>query len=179
MLIGVSTNPSRPHFGAPNERSCPAIRKTLTRKSQLIHPVVHTTKRPPVDITVDKGAPPNSEKVQQNQHFKYHRRAQRPYSAANRPFTAALRPKSASPVRTNSIVTRSWNMHRSGAACSLNVTGIGICLSSQHYVVAAFAQFSSHTKPVPLTRPSRGTIVKPRPLECSLAREPRVFPGIS
>jgi hypothetical protein len=179
MLIGLNTNLRHPHSGAPAERTCPASYKALTQKSQLIHRVVHTIHRPPVDITVDKGTPRNSEKAQQNQHFKYHRRAASPYSAVNKPFIAALRPKSPASASTNPIVTPSWNMHRSGAACSLNVTGIGICLSSQHHTVAAFAQFSSHTEPVPLTHPEGGTIVKPRPLECSLAREPRVFPGIS
>jgi CDP-diacylglycerol---glycerol-3-phosphate 3-phosphatidyltransferase len=36
------------------------------------------------------------------------------------------------PRRPAPIVTLLWNMHRSGAACSLSVTIIGICLSRQH-----------------------------------------------
>jgi hypothetical protein len=45
--------------------------QTLRPSAQLFHRVIHTIHNAPVDITVDKGTPPNSEKAQQNQHFKY------------------------------------------------------------------------------------------------------------
>jgi hypothetical protein len=86
----------------------------------------------PVDITVDKGSSTSSEKPQQNQHFKYHRSVRYSYRAVNRPLTTLRKPQPAARRRAAPIVTLIWNMHRSGAACSLNVTSIGICLSRQH-----------------------------------------------
>jgi hypothetical protein len=86
----------------------------------------------PVDITVDKGTPRTSEKAQQNQHFKYHRPVRYSYHAVNKPVTRLPTPEPTPPLRATPIVTLRWNMHRSRAACSLNVTNIGICLSRQH-----------------------------------------------
>jgi hypothetical protein len=96
------------------------------------HRVFLSSHRAPVDITVDKGGSTSSEKAQQNQHFKYHRSVRYSYRAVNRPLTTLRKPKPAPRRRATPIVTPIWNMHRSGAACSLNVTSIGICLSRQH-----------------------------------------------
>ena len=143
-----------------------------------LHRVIHTIHNAPVDITVDKGAPLNGEKAQQNQHFKYHSVVLGLYCDGNTALIAAAKPNWDSASRSAAIITGLWNMHRSGAACSLNVTSIGICLYRQHYVVTAIAHFSRRSMLLPLTRPECGTIVR-RPLKCSLAREPRVFPGTS
>jgi hypothetical protein len=145
---------------------------------QLLHRVIHTIHKAPVDITVDKEAPPNGEKAQQNQHFKYHTAAPNLYCVVNKPLITKTLPILTASPRTTPIVTGLRNMHRSGAACSLNVTSIGICLSRQQYVVTAIAHFLQRSMLLPLTRPECGTIVR-RPLKCSLAREPRVFPGTS
>jgi len=152
-------------------RRCGSIRADL-------HRVIHTIHNAPVDITVDKGAPLNGEKAQQNQHFKYRRVVPGLYRDANTALIATVGPNWPAISASAVIVTALWNMHRSGAACSLNVTSIGICLSRQQYVVTAIAQFSRWNMLPPLTRPVCGTIVR-RPLKCSLAREPRVFPGTS
>jgi hypothetical protein len=37
----------------------------------VLQRAIHTIHNAPVDITVDKGTPPNSEKAQRNQHLKY------------------------------------------------------------------------------------------------------------
>ena len=97
-----------------------------------LHRVFLNLHRAPVDITVDKGSSTSSEKAQQNQHFKYHRSVRYSYRAVNRPLTTLRKPEPAPRRRATPIVTPIWNMHRSGAACSLNVTSIGICLSRQH-----------------------------------------------
>jgi hypothetical protein len=131
----------------------------------------------PVDITVDKGSSTSSEKAQQNQHFKYHRSVRYSYRAVNRPLTTLRKPEPAPRRRATPIVTPIWNMHRSGAACSLNVTSIGICLSRQQYVFAAISHFSSQNMLPPLTHPECGTIVK-RPLECSRPTSQGFFRGL-
>ena len=101
-------------------------------RPQVMHRVILNVHNAPVDITVDKGTPPISEKAQQNQHFKYHRAVRYSYRAVNTPLTAKVGAIPPAPPRPAPIVTLLWNMHRSGAACSLNVTSIGICLSRQH-----------------------------------------------
>jgi hypothetical protein len=146
-------------------------------RAQVLHRVILNFHNAPVDITVDKGSPPNSEKAQQNQHFKYHRPVLTLYCAAN---TALIEKVEAnSPARSPSapIVTLVWNMHRSGAAGSLNVTSIGVCLSSQQYVFTATLHFSKRNPPPPLTPPECGTIVK-RPLECSRPTSQGFFRGL-
>jgi hypothetical protein len=110
----------------PGSRETPRISRHSCRCAIL---KLHNA---PVDITVDKRSSTSSEKPQQNQHFKYHRVVRYLYHDANK---ALIPPQSISPApsrRTPLIVTLVWNMHRSGAACSLNVTSIGICLSRQH-----------------------------------------------
>ena len=123
---------SRAQFSAfrapepPGSRETPRISRHSSRCAIL---KLHNA---PVDITVDKRSSTSSEKPQQNQHFKYHRVVRYLYHDANK---ALIPPQSISPApsrRTPLIVTLVWNMHRSGAACSLNVTSIGICLSRQH-----------------------------------------------
>ena len=106
--------------------------KTAPPRAQVSHRVILSRLSAPVDITVDKGRGTGSEKPQQNQHFKYRRVVRHSYHDANK---ALIPSQSISPVpsrRTPPDVTLVWNMHRSGAACSLNVTSIGICLSRQH-----------------------------------------------
>jgi hypothetical protein len=114
----------------------------------------------PVDITVDKGTSTSDEKPQQNQHFKYHRVVRHSYRDVNKPLIAPSAPKSAPPQRPAPIITLVWNMHRFGAACSLNVTNIGICLSRQQYVFNAASHYSARTLRLSLTHPKGGTIVK-------------------
>ena len=143
-----------------------------------LHRVFLNLHSAPVDITVDKGTPYISEKAQQNQHFKYHRSVRYSYRAVNKSLADRRASTPASLRRAASIVTRLCNMHRSGAACSLNVTSIGICLSRQHCVVAATSHFSPRNVLPPLTHPKCGTIVK-RTFGMLAAHEPRVFPGIS
>lgn len=127
---------------------------------QFLHRVIHTVHNAPVDITVDKGRSTSSEKPQQNQHFKYHRLVWHSYHDVKKVLTAPGAPNSAAPWRPAWIVTPMWNMHRFGAACSLNVTSIGICLSRQQYVFNATSHFSPRTLRLSLTRPKCGTIVK-------------------
>jgi hypothetical protein len=153
-------------------------RKTPPPHPQLFHRVFHTVHIPPVDITVDKEPPPTNEKAQQIQHFKYHRPARHSYCHENKSLTALWKPQAAPSRRATPIVTPIWNMHRSRAACSLNVTTIGICLSSQHYVVTAISHFSPQHAPRPLTHPHCGTIVKST-FGILAAHEPGVFPGTS
>ncbi len=156
----------------------PARRRRYGSIRGDLHRVIHTIHNAPVDITVDKGALLNGEKAQQNQRFKYHRTVPGLYCDVNTALIATVRPNCPVSSRSAASITLIWNMHRSGAACSLNVTSIGICLSRQQYVVTAITQFSRRSMLPPLTRPECGTIVR-RPLKCSLAREPRVFPGTS
>src|SRR5271156_3138404 len=101
-------------------------------RPQVMHRVILNVHNAPVDFTVDKGTPPISEKAQQNQHFKYHRAVRYSYRAESAPFAAKVGAPPPAPPRPAPIVTLLWNMYRSGAACSLNVTSIGICLSRQH-----------------------------------------------
>ena len=89
---------------------------------------IHTIHNVPVDITVDKEAPLIGEKAQQNQHFKSHRLVPDLYRDANTALMARRKPSYSAISCPAVIVTRLWNMHRSGAGCSLNVTRIGICL---------------------------------------------------
>ena len=152
--------------------------KTPRPRSQLLHRVIHTVHNAPVDITVDKGTPPISEKAQQNQHFKYHSLARSSYYPVNKSLTALWKSKPTPPQPAAPIVTPIWNMHRSRAACSLNVTSIGICLSRQHRVFTAISHFSLRTVLPPLTHPECGTIVKPT-FGILAAHEPRLFPGNS
>ena len=116
-------------FGAENSRaSC-----ETPRMSPKFSPrVILSFDSAPVDITVDKQAHHACEKAQQNQHFKYHSAVRYSYRAVKKPLTALPQPTAAPPRHLPSIVTLLCNMHRSGAACSLNVTSIGICLSRQH-----------------------------------------------
>ena len=105
--------------------------KSAPPRAQVSHRVILSRLSAPVDITVDKGRGTGSEKPQQNQHFKYRRVVRHSYRDANK---ALIPSQWISPVpsrRTPPDVTLVWNMHRSGAACSLNVTSIGICLSRQ------------------------------------------------
>jgi hypothetical protein len=101
-------------------------------KPQVMHRVIHTVHRAPVDITVDKGTSTISEKPQQNQHFKYHSRNSNLHHDVNKAFTSKPLSTRTAPCHSARNITLIWNMHRSGAACSLNVTSIGICLSRQH-----------------------------------------------
>src|SRR5271156_6487124 len=132
ILIGHKTHDSRAHFGAFRAHKSANARATPRLSPQLLHRVIHTIHNAPVDITVDNEGPRNDKKAQQNQHFEYHRDLRRPYGAVNKPLTSS---QSLNPTLQRQpawIVTLVWNMHRSGAACSLNVTRIGICLSRQH-----------------------------------------------
>jgi hypothetical protein len=158
------------------QENSPGSRETAPPRPQLLHRAIHTIHSAPVDITVDKGTPPNSKKPQQNQHFKSHTPVPSLYPNANTPLIANPNPNSPAPAPSSSIVTPKWNMHRSGAACSLNVTSIGICLSSQHCVFTAISLFSAHFAPPPLTPPECRTIVK-RPLECSRPTSQGFFRG--
>jgi hypothetical protein len=169
---------SRGQFSAfPTQRSR-GSRAATSLSPQLLHRAIHTAHRGPVDITVDKRTHPTSEKAQQNQHFKYHRPVQYSYRAVNKQLTRLWKPEPPPPQPAAPIVTPIWNMHRSGAACSLNVTSIGICLSRQHCVFSAMRHFSSRNLRLSLTRPNCGTIVK-RTFGMLTAHEPRVFPGTS
>jgi hypothetical protein len=153
-------------------------RATPRLSPQLLHRVIHTIHNAPVDITVDNEAPFNGEKPQQNQHFKYHRPVRYSYRDVNKPLATLWKPEPAPPRRAPPIVTLLWNMHRFGAACSLNVTSVGICPSKQQYVFSAMWHCSSRNVRLSLTRPNRGTIVK-RTFGMLAAHEPRVFPGTS
>ncbi len=153
-------------------------RENPRSRPQLFHRVIHTIHNAPVDITVDKGTPPLSEKAQQNQHFTYHRAVRYSYGAVNNPLTSPHAPRIIFPPRAIRMITPVWNMHRSGAACSLNVTSIGICLSRQQYVVTAISHSSLRILPPPLTHSECGTIVKPT-FGMLAAHELRVFPGTS
>jgi hypothetical protein len=144
--------------------------------AQVLRRVIHTVHNAPVDITVDKEPPPNSEKAQQNQHFKCDASVPCLYCPANKALIARMAENSPARSPSAPIVTLVWNMHRSGAACSLNVTSIGICLSSQHYVFTAIAHFSQRNPPR-LTPLACGTIVK-RPLECSRPTSQGFFRGL-
>ena len=178
ILIGHKTHVSRAHFSAIRAHKSTKSRASPRLSPQLLHRVIHTVHNAPVDITVDKGTPPISEKAQQNQHFKYHSLARSSYYPVNKSLTALWKSKPTPPQPAAPIVTPVWNMHRSRAACSLNVTSMGICLSSQHYVITAISHFSPQTLPPPLTRPVCGTIVKPT-FGILAAHEPRLFPGNS
>jgi len=125
-----------------------------------LHRAIHTIHNAPVDITVDKGGLLNGEKAQQNQHFKYHNMVPSLYRFANTALIVMVGTNWGRTSGSPANVTLLWNMHRSGAACSLNVTSIGICLYEQHYVVTAIAHFSRRSMLLPLTRPECGTIVK-------------------
>src|SRR5580692_8110670 len=61
--------------------------KTLRPGAQVLHRVIHTIHKAPVDITVDKEAHLNDEKAQQNQHFKSHSPVPSLYHAANTPLS--------------------------------------------------------------------------------------------
>jgi hypothetical protein len=168
---------SRAQFSAFRTQKSRGSRGATSLSPQLLHRIIHTLHNAPVDITVDKRTPPTSEKAQQNQHFKYHRTVLYSYAVANKSLTALWKPEPAPPQRAAPIVTPIWNMHRSRAACSLNVTSIGICLSRQQYVFAAISHFSSQNMLPPLTHPECGTIVK-RPLECSRPTSQGFFRGL-
>lgn len=118
------------HFFA--QEKSPGSSETPRLRPQLLHRVFLSPYNPPVDITVDKGTPPLSEKDQQNQHFNYHSVVRYSYGAVNNPLIQPRAPRHPIPQRAVRIITPVWNMHRSGAACSLNVTSIGIWLSRQH-----------------------------------------------
>jgi hypothetical protein len=61
---------SRAHFGAFCAQNSLLSHEIPPLQSQVLHRVMHTIHKPPVDITVDKEASLNGEKAQQNQHFK-------------------------------------------------------------------------------------------------------------
>jgi hypothetical protein len=115
---------SRAYLGASQAQS-------RARNAHASRPLLLKLRQAPVDITVDKGTGFIPEKAQQNQHFKYHRALSNSYRAVNKPLTVNLKSGPPKAGRSAAIVTAVWNMHRSGAACSLNVTSIGICLSRQ------------------------------------------------
>jgi hypothetical protein len=169
---------SRGQFSAFRIHKSRGSRGASSLSPQLLHRAIHTLHSAPVDITVDKGTPPTSEKAQQNQHFKYHRPVRYSYHAVNKLLTGLRASKPNPPRRAAPIVTPIWNMHRSRAACSLNVTSIGICLSRQQYAFSATRHFSSRGVRLSLTHSECGTIVK-RTFGMLTAHEPRVFPGTS
>jgi hypothetical protein len=152
--------------------------KTPRPGAQVLHRVIHAIHKAPVDITVDKGTPPDSEKPQQNQHFKYHRPVPSSHCAANTALIAKVEPNSPVPSPASPIITLVWNMHRSGAACSLNVTSIGICLSRQHVRIyrnrAFFAAECAAAVDSPGMRDYSETT-----FGMLAAHEPGVFPGTS
>ena len=151
--------------------------KTPRQGAQVLHRVIHTIHTPPVDITVDKGTLPDSEKAQQNQHLKYHRPVLSQYLYVHKALITKFEANSLAPPPSAPIVTLVWNMHRSEAACSLNVTSIGICLSRQHVRIYRNRAFFAANVLLPLTRPECGTIVK-RPLECSRPTSQGFFRGL-
>ena len=132
ILIGLKTAFWRAHLSAFRAHYSAKSCATPRLSPPLLHRVIHTIHNAPVDITVDNEAPLNGEKPQQNQHFKYHRAMRYMYIAVNKPLMSPLARLPANPQQAAPIVTLVWNMHRSGAACSLNDTSIGICLSRQH-----------------------------------------------
>ena len=137
-------------------------------------PAIHTV---PVDITVDKEPPPNDEKPQQNQRFKYRGRAPELYRAGNRELITMCSAIAAVSSRSNPPVTGLLNLHRVGATCSLSVTSVGICLSRQQRAFPPPVRYSPPSLPAPLTRFHRGTIVATT-FGFTPAREPGVFRGI-
>ncbi len=151
---------SRAHYAAFRTQDSRGSCQTHPLRVPVLHRVILKSNSAPEDITVDKGTPPTSEKAQQNQHFKYHRTVRYSYRDVNRPLIPPSASQFVAPGRAAPNVTPLWNMHRSGAACSLNVTSIGICLSSQQYVVTAISHFSLRNVLPPLTHPECGTIVK-------------------
>ena len=155
-------------------------RDALVQRSprRLPQPRILKIHSAPVDITVDKETPPGSEKAQQNQHFKYHRPARNSYRSVNKPLIAPTKPQHSAMSTANRSVSLMLNMHRSGAACSLSVTSIGICLSRQQRAFLRPAPFSQPSTPAPLTRLDCGTIVT-QTFGMLAAHEPRVFPGNS
>ena len=148
------------------------------QKPQVMHWVIHAIHKAPVDITVDKGSSSISEKAQQNQHFKYHRLVPSLYHDANTVLIATVMPNYPAPPPSAPNITLIWNMHRSGAACSLNVTSVGICLSRKQCVVTAFAPISPYIPPPPLTRPKCRSIVN-RTFGMLVGPRAGVFPGTS
>jgi hypothetical protein len=142
ILTGRRSHVSRAHFSTFRAQNSCASRETPRPRAQVLRRVIHTIDSAPVDITVDKGTSLNDEKAQQNQHFKYHRVVLSLYNNVNKALIATAGPNCPASSRSAAIVTLLWNMHRSGAACSLNVTSIGIWLSRKQYVVTAIAQFS-------------------------------------
>ena len=132
ILIGLKTAFWRAHLSAFRAHYSAKSCATPRLSPPLLHRVIRTIHNAPVDITVDNEAPLNGEKPQQNQHFKYHRPIRYMYIAVNKPLMSPLARLPANPQQAAPIVTLVWNMHRSGAACSLNDTSIGICLSRQH-----------------------------------------------
>ena len=155
-------------------------RNALAQRSpkRLPQPRILKIHNAPVDITVDKETPPSSEKAQQNQHFKYHRPARNSYRSVNKPLITPATPQRSALSTAIRSISLMLNMHRSGAACSLSVTSIGICLSSQQPAFLRPAPFSRPCLPAPLTRPNCGTIVT-QTFGMLAAHEPRVFPGNS
>jgi hypothetical protein len=146
-------------------------KRALQRRILIIH-------NAPVDITVDKETPPGGEKAQQNQRFKYHRGALNSYRTVNKQLIAPATLQHFALASANCSVSLMLNMHRSGAGCSLSVTSIGICLSSQQRAFHAPAPFWQRWSPAPLTRPDCGTIVT-QTFGMLAAHEPGVFPGNS
>jgi hypothetical protein len=132
----------------------------------------------PVDITVDKGTGCVGEKAQQNQHFKYHRAASNSYCAVNKLLAAKRKPSPPSAGRSDGIVTAVWNMHRSGAACSLNVTSIGICLSRQHVRIYRKQPFFAAECAAAVDSPGMRDYSETT-FGMLAAHEPGVFPGTS
>jgi hypothetical protein len=175
---GTSAWNSRALYGAFRTHNSRGSREMPRPRTRFLSRIVLNLRGGPVDITVDNEAPLDGEKPQQNQHFKYQRAARYSYRPVNKTLIPPPAAQLVATGRAAPTVTPVWNMHRSGAACSLNVTSIGICLSSQQSVVTAMAHFSPRNVLPPLTHPECGTIVK-RTFGMLAAHEPRVFPGIS
>jgi hypothetical protein len=152
--------------------------KTPRPRAQVLHRVIHTFHNAPVDITVDKGTPPDSEKAQQNQHFKYHRPVPSLHCAANKALITKVVANSPASSPSTLIVTLVWNMHRSGAACSLNVTSIGICLSRQHVHIYRNRAFFVAECAAAVDSPGMGDYSETT-FGMLAAHEPGVFPGTS
>jgi hypothetical protein len=178
ILIGGFLAPfaSEEIFRTPenSSKSC----ETPPPRAQVFHRVFLKLHNPPVDITVDKGTPPKSEKAQQNQHFKYHRPVPSLHRNANKELMQNLRPNSPASPPSSTIVKPVWNMHRSGAACSLNVTSIGICLSRQHVrIYRNRAFFAAECAPAVDSPGMRD--YSEMTFGMLAAHEPGVFPGTS
>jgi hypothetical protein len=145
---------SRAHFSVFRAQKSPEFCEKPRPRTQFLPRVILKSHSAPVDITVDKATPRSSEKAQQNQHFKYRWPVWYSYRAVNKPLAKLPTPEPTPPLRATPFVTLRWNMHRSRVACSLNVTNIGICLSSQH--VRIYRNHANFTPEIARTVDSTG-----------------------